>query len=168
MSVSSILHLLWLTGMILLCSTSLRCTDPEAGLVSDSLLNKNQIITEVRQSLQAFHTADTSRNAEGVLSLLWPDYTMFADGNKMVYNEVAKGSRAFMANLELFHTEWSDVQITALGPDAALTAFQFRDSIITKSGELTQSRGTTSFVWQRRNNEWRVLFADANHYPIAP
>jgi len=71
-----------------------------------------------------------------------------------------------MASLELFATEWNDLRITVIGPDAALSSFHFRDSIVTKSGELIRTQGPTSFVWERRGDEWRIVYGDADHYPI--
>ena len=122
----------------------------------------------VEAAVWAFHAADTAKDAEAVIGLLWPDFTMLADGNRISYGDAVAGSREFMAGLELFDTEWTDLQITVLGPDAAVASFQFRDSIVTSAGDLIQNRGPTSFVWQRRAGEWRLLFADADHYPIEP
>ena len=48
-----------------------------------------------------------------------------------------KLSRTFMATLALFHTEWTDVQVIPLGSDVAVTSFQFTDSIVTLTGEVT-------------------------------
>ncbi len=127
-----------------------------------------QIAAEVEAAVWAFHAADTARDAEAVIDLLWPDFTMLVDGNRIGYSDVVAGSREFMASLELFDTEWTDLQITTLGSDAAVASFQFRDSIVTATGDLIQNRGPTSFVWQRRGGVWRLLFADADHYPIEP
>lgn len=125
-----------------------------------------RVRAEVEAAVWAFHAADTARDAEAVVALLWPDYTMLADGNRLTYAEPAEGSRTFMASLVLFHTEWTDLQVVPLGPDAAVASFAFRDSLITNAGELIRNRGTTTFVYQRRNGQWRVLFADPNHRPI--
>lgn len=127
-----------------------------------------EIVAAVEDAVWAFHAADTARDAEAVIRLLWPDFTMLADGARLGYDQVAVGSREFMGGLALFHTVWSDLQVTVLGQDAAIASFQFRDSIVTKSGELIRNRGTTTFAWQRRNGEWRVLFADADHRPVVP
>ncbi len=141
------------------------CTDaPEAASTPDLA----QVSIEVEAAVWAFHAADTAKDAEGVIGLLWPDFTMLVDGNRVGYDDVVAGSREYMASLELFDAEWTDLQITALGPDAAVASFQFRDSIVTLAGDLIQNRGPTSFVWKRRGGEWRLLFADADHYPIDP
>ncbi len=127
---------------------------------------ESTVLEEVEAAVWAFHAADTAMDAEGVVGLLWPDYYMLGDGQRTGYADVVTGSREFMASLELFATEWTDLRITPLGPNAAVASFQFRDSIITKSGELTRSQGPTTFVWERRAGEWRLVYADADHYPI--
>ncbi len=128
----------------------------------------SSVTAGVEAAVWAFHAADTARDAEAIVKLLWPEYTMFVDGARMRYDEVVKGSREFLPSLELFHTVWSDLRITPLGPNAAVASFQFRDSIITKGGDLIRSRGPTTFIWERRNGEWRLVYGDADHYPIDP
>lgn len=124
------------------------------------------IVTEVEAAVWAFHAADTSKNAAAVIGLLWPEYTMLVDGNRITYQDVATGSPAFMADLALFHTEWSNLNIVPLGPNNAVASFIFSDSIITQNGELTQSTGPNTFVWQKRNGVWKVIYGDADHYPL--
>jgi len=126
------------------------------------------VVEQVEAAVWAFHAADTARNAEGVIELLWPEFTMLVDGRRLTYPEVAAGSREFMATLESFHTEWSELEIVPLGSDAAISSFVFRDSIVSRAGEVDRAHGPTTFVWQKRAGEWRVLFADADHYREGP
>jgi len=128
----------------------------------------SHVAAEVAAAVSAFHAADTARSAEAVIDLLWPEFSIMVDGRRQTYEEVVAGSRRFMASLELFHTEWTDLRVTPLTRDHAVASFHFRDSILVKDGTLIRARGPTTFVWERRNGEWRVLFADADHYPIEP
>jgi len=132
------------------------------------IVDPSQIAAEIEGVVWAFHAADTARDAEGVIRLLWPDFTMLVDGSRRSYDEIATGSREFMASLDFFHTEWTDLQIIPIGSDAAIASLQFRDSIMTHMGDLIRTRGPTTFLWERRNGEWRLRFADADHYPIVP
>ena len=136
--------------------------------IQSSGTDSTMVISQVKKATWAFHAADTSRDAEAVVALLWPEYTMLADGSRLTYEQAASGSREFMTKLKLFHSEWSDLKVIPIRHDAAVASFHFRDSIIYKNGELIRNQGTTSFVWQRRNGEWKVLYADANHRPIEP
>ncbi len=91
---------------------------------------------------------------------------MLVDGSRIGYRDVVEGSRAFMAELEVFYTEWTDLHIIPLGPDVAVFSFLFKDSIVTLEGEVTRSTGPNTFVWERREGEWRVIYGDADHYPV--
>jgi ketosteroid isomerase-like protein len=123
---------------------------------------------DVRDAVAAFHHADTTRDAAAVAGLIWPEFSMLADGNRVDYQAAVAGAHAFLPTLRTFHTDWTDLEIMPLSPDLAISSFTFRDSIVTKSGDLTQKQGPNTFVWQRKNGEWRVLYADADHYPIGP
>ena len=148
---------------VVMCACSLEAVPDQGSAIEESVLRE-----EVEAAVWAFHAADTAMDAEGVIALLWPDYYMLGDGQRIGYEDVVRGSREFMGGLELFATEWRDLRITPLGSDAAVSSFQFRDSIITKSGQLMRSQGPTTFVWVRRDGEWRLVYADADHYPIDP
>ncbi|BFP39291.1 hypothetical protein FGF1_01360 [Flavobacteriaceae bacterium GF1] len=124
-------------------------------------------VEQVKSQVKAFHTADTSMNAEGVMDLLWPEFTMLVDGNYITYEEVETGTKTFMESLEAFHTEWKDLNIIPAGDHHAISSFIFIDSIVAKDGTITQSRGPNTFVWEKRNGQWKVLYGDADHYPIS-
>lgn len=147
--------------------SSLAC-DGTDNDTSEDLQDPRLVVQQVESVVWAFHAADTARNAEGVIDLLWPEFTMLVDGRRLTYPEVVEGSREFMATLESFHTEWSDLEIVPVGNDAAVSSFVFRDSIVTRAGEVDRAHGPTTFVWQKRAGEWRVLFTDADHYRDGP
>jgi hypothetical protein len=128
----------------------------------------SQVSAQVSAAVQAFHAADTARNADGVIALLWPEYTMLVDGQRMQYAEIVASTRAFMPGLELFHTDWTDLEVIPLAENTAIASFLFRDSIITLAGDTIRAQGPTTFIWTRRAGEWRLLFGDADHYPIRP
>ncbi len=123
---------------------------------------------DVEALVRTFHAADTAMDAEAVINLLWSDYEMLVDGQRLSFEQVAQGSRDFMSSLQSFRTVWSDLKVLPLTPELALASFTFRDSILTSSGELIQSHGPTTLLWERRGGEWRMRFGDADHYPISP
>jgi ketosteroid isomerase-like protein len=157
-----------LAAVTLSLSAAACVTPPDRPADESAGSNSDRTTAEVEAAVWAFHAADTARDADAVLGLLWPDYTMFVDGARLGYDDVAAASRTFMATVTRFDTKWTDLRITPLGRDAAVASFQFRDSIVTQSGDLRRSQGTTTFVWQRRGGEWRLVFADADHRPVAP
>ncbi len=126
----------------------------------------SEVVSEVEEQVWAFHAADTSRNAKGVIDLLWPEYTMLADGHRITYEDVKTGSEAFMATLEVFHTKWTDLKVIPMGSEHAISSFVFSDSLIAKDGTVTQSTGPNTFVWEKRGEKWKVIYGDADHYPV--
>jgi ketosteroid isomerase-like protein len=139
------------------------CSGPEPAPPTADL---SAVHAAIEARMEAFHAADTSMNAEAVIALLWPDYEMLVDGRRLSFIDVARGSRDFMAGLESFHTAWTDLEIVPLAPNLAVASFVFRDSILTSDGRLLESRGPTTLIWEKRGNEWRMRFGDADHYPI--
>jgi ketosteroid isomerase-like protein len=144
----------------------LQACGSDPGPATSAALDSAAVAAEAEAAVWAFHAADTARDAQAVLDLLWPDYEMLVDGQWTDYEGIARSSPEFMASLELFHTVWSDVRVIPVGPDAALASFQFRDSIVSLDGEVTRARGPTTFLWERREGEWRLRFGDADHYPV--
>jgi len=128
--------------------------------------DKAKIIEEVESAVWAFHKADTSMNAEQIISLIWPECELLIDGNRITYSDMSAGSRSFMSSLDLFHSDWNDLRILPVSNNEAISSFIFRDSIISKDGTLTQSQGPNTFVWQKRSEEWRIIYVDADHYPV--
>lgn len=139
---------------------------PEPEPASDLASVEAEVEAEVEAAVWALHAANTAVDAERVAALLWPDYEMLVDGRRLDYDQVVEGSREFMATVDVLHATWSDLRIIPLSPDAAVSSFLFRDSIVTRSGELIENRGPTTLLWERRGGEWRMKFGDADHYPV--
>lgn len=123
---------------------------------------------EVGAAVRSFHAADTARDAEAIVDMLWPEYEMLVDGQRLTYTEVVEGTRTFMADVETFRSHWAELRVIPLTPDAAVASFLFRDSIVMRSGEVVRSRGPTTLLWERRDGVWGMRFGDADHYPIEP
>ncbi|NND70702.1 MAG: hypothetical protein HKN43_03900 [Rhodothermales bacterium] len=126
---------------------------------------------EIERTVEArtweFHAADTSRSAENVVDLLWPEFTLLADGARSTYSDVATGSVAFMSEVEIFETVWTELEVIALSSTSAISSFIFKDRIVMKSGEVVESWGPNTFVWLKRSAEWRIIHTDADHYPLS-
>ena len=167
MNFKRIIHLL-LGLLFLLTNCQKQAEDTVLNSTKSDLkeIDSKALIEQVENQVMAFHTADTSLNAQGIVDLLWPEFTMLADGNHVKYEEVKIGSKMFMESLATFHTEWDDLKIIPLGNNHAISSFIFTDSLVAKDGKVTQSKGPNTFVWEKRNGEWKVIYGDADHYPI--
>lgn len=124
------------------------------------------IAASVDSVTRAFEQAERDRDPERVLTFIAPDFYMYVDGVRADYETTVPGIRGIASFLH-FEPGWENVEVRVLGPEAALVSFAFRDSIITESGELLLARGATTLIWERRDGEWRVVYADADHYPVS-
>ena len=125
-----------------------------------------ELETAVDSAVQAFLAVERAIDAEGVVGHMWPEFYMYQDGTRVEYDAVVAQTRETLPTLALFHADWTDIRVQALARNLVLSSFQFRDSIVTKAGALIQSRGPTTLLWERRGTEWRILYADADHYPV--
>lgn len=144
-------------------------SDPPQGTSHEALTDAERaaVVSAVDSAVRAFRQADLDLDGQGVVDHLWPEFYMYGDGVRSGYPTVRDNILAFMAGLKSFDTEWSDVEVVPLGRDVALASFLFRDSIVTAEGALVRSQGPTTLIWQRRGAEWRLLYADADHYEVA-
>ena len=150
---------------VLICGLVVSCSDSR--LINEHDVEwREDVEREVTKRTWEFHAADTSRDANAVINLLWPEFTLLADGMRAGYAEVVEGSRAFMADVDSFKTEWTELAVIPLSSTSAISSFLFRDRIVMKSGEISESWGPNTFVWQKRGDEWRVIHTDADHYPL--
>ena len=153
-----------LSFLAITISLQLFCTSPESQTTDK--FDRDLVTEQVREAVWAFHAADTSRDANAIIDLLWPDCTLLIDGNPVTYQDVSSGSIEFMSAVDQFHTDWTNLNIIPLSEYVAISSFSFRDSIVHKSGTISQAKGPNTFVWQKRDDQWRVIHTDADHYPI--
>jgi len=163
----SINHFRGLQLLPLIAATVMGCGEGSSNQANGpEAADTSHVSAEVEAAVWSFHAADTARNAEAVIDLLSPEFYMFVDGARNDYEGVVTGTRQFMASLDHFSTEWTDLRIIPLGGDYAVASFTFRDSIETKAGELIRNTGPTTLIWERNDGTWRIAYADADHYPV--
>ena len=148
----------WLVMAAACSSTGESLSEAERGVIEAS----------VDSATRAFQAAERARDAERTIAHLAPAFYMYNDGVRSGYDSVVASIRATMGTFQHFEPEWRDLAVRVLGPDAALVTFVFRDSIVLASGETLQLTGPTTLVWARRGADWLIVYADADHYPVAP
>ena len=137
---------------------------PAGGLLSEA--ERSTIEASVDSATRAFQAAERARDANRTIAHLAPDFYMYVDGVRSSYDSVVASIRSTFPTFQHFEPRWHDLTVRALGPDAALATFIFRDSVVLASGEIVQATGPTTLVWERRGADWLVTFADADHYPV--
>ena len=138
------------------------CASPSA----EGAFDRAAVAREVDSTVRAFQDAERSLDPERILAFIAPEFFMYSDGVRQDYEATAAAIRAQMPTLRFFEPEWTDIAVTVLGPDGAVTSMLFRDSIIDADGQLLQLRGPFTAAWRRFGNDWRMVFADADHYPV--
>lgn len=124
------------------------------------------IAAEVDSATRAFRAAEAAHDAARTVAHLAPEFTMLLDGVRVEYDSVAASTRRVLPSIAHFEPQWTDIRVRVLGRDAAVSSFLFRDSIVFADGSVVTARGPTTLVWERRGAEWRIVFADADHYPF--
>lgn len=120
----------------------------------------------VDSATRAFEAAERARDAEAAVAHLAPDFTIFVDGSRLDYESSAAGMRAMLPTLRHFEPGWVDLRVRALSPTLAISSFTFNDSIVAEDGTLTRATGPTTLVWERRGEDWLIVYGDADHYPV--
>lgn len=125
----------------------------------------DEVTIEVLHAVHALARADRTRDAQGVLSLLAPDFYMYGDGERIDRATAARQIQDSLPKLQSFETDFEEIQVTPLAPDAALVSMTFRDRITDAQGNVTHTRGPSTFVWRLREGRWQIAYLDADHYP---
>lgn len=127
---------------------------------------RNVIASRIDSLTWAFEEAERNRSPEQTVAFLAEDFYMYVDGNRMGYDSVAANIRRTIGGMQHVEPGFENVEVRVLSRDAALVSMTFRDSIVTATGELFMSSGPTTLVWERRQGEWQIVYADADHYPV--
>lgn len=137
-----------------------------AGTAEFGAVERAAVVAAVDSAVRAFEAAERARDVERTISHLAPDFYMYTDGVRTSYDSVVASIRNSMPTFDHFEPGFASVEVVALGPNAALTSMTFHDSIVTTSGELLRFTGPTTLVWERREGDWLIVYADADHYPV--
>jgi ketosteroid isomerase-like protein len=148
-------------GVVTLASL-VACNAPNGSLPD---AERQAIVASVDSATRAFEAAQRARDAEAIVAHLAPDFYMYVDGVRAGYDSTVAGIRRTMPTMRYFEPDWEDVEVLVLGRDAASVSFTFHDLIVTETGDTLRAQGPTTLVWVRMGADWRIRYADADHYP---
>ncbi len=149
----------------LLAALALGC-GPSVGEFREA--DRRAVAAAADSATRAFEAAERAQDAEAIIGHLAPDFYMYNDGVRVPYDSVVASIRRTMGSFRSFEPRFDKLEVRVLGPDAVLATFIFRDSIVTRDGDLLRFTGPTTLVWERRDSGWRIVYADADHYPVRP
>lgn len=162
-TLTTVLRTVLLWGLVVAFAA---CREGAEAPLSDA--ERRSMAARVDSLTGAFEAAQRSRDPERTVGFLAPDFYMYVDGVRSGYDSVAARIRRTLGAMQHVEPGFENVEVRVLGRDAALVSLVFRDSVITASGQTQQSRGPTTLIWERRQDQWRIVYADADHYPVAP
>ncbi len=125
---------------------------------------RTNIAAAVDSATRSFQEAERARDAERTVAHLAPDFYMYVDGVRTTYAESVEMISQSMPTLSAFEPTWDDLEVRVLGRNAAVVSFVFRDSLVAMNGDITVMTGPTTLVWERRGDDWLVVYGDADHY----
>ena len=149
---------LWRSSLWLLVVTGCSSAPPPTEA------ERAKIGAAVDSATRSFQDAERARDAERIIAHLAPDFYIYVDGVRNSYAQSSEMIRQAMPTLDVFEPAWNDLEIRVLGRNAAVASFVFRDSMVTVDGDVTVTTGPTTLVWERRGDDWLVVYADADHY----
>lgn len=125
------------------------------------------VTLEVEAALHGFEDAQRRQDVPSLLAYLAPRFFMLQDGDRLDRRQTVDQIEATIPTLRRLEPSFTDVELIVLAPDAAVTAFRFRDVIEDTAGIVSHSSGTTTLVWRSVDGVWRIVYADSTHAPPA-
>lgn len=157
-------HSIYVSLALLACTAA--CSPPPDANMTDA--ERRTTAAAVDSATNSFRNAQRALDTERTVAHIAPDFTMYLDGARTTYDSVIASIRASLPTFTHVESQYSDVSVRVLSRDAAVVSFTFRDSVVTNAGVTMRFTGPTTLVWERRGDDWRIVHADADHYPVQP
>lgn len=142
----------------------LACQSPAPSLSAEGLRAQADTI---RGRMDSYAAALVSLDPERILGhyVRGPEFRLHSDGQILSYDDMVSVAGGMRASLRSLEVHWDTVEVTSLGPDAAIAGAPFRRVLTDTAGTVTRDRGTASWVWVRRDGEWRSIHGHGVHIP---
>ena len=124
-----------------------------------------EVVRGVTAAMRAYEEAVKALNADATASFYIdsPDFRFYDGGQPATYAEMTAGVRAMFAGLRQLEGGFESIQVTVLGPSAAIATSPYVDILTDHDGTVTRLRGTVSWAWVHTPNGWRILHGNAMH-----
>jgi ketosteroid isomerase-like protein len=146
--------------------TALVACQPRAGTELDAE-ERTAVVTSVDSATRAFESAQRARDPDRIVAHIAPGFYIHVDGRRVGYDTVIMDIRSSFTGLRHYEPGFRNIEVLVLARDAALSTFEFRDSLVDAAGALRRARGMTTLAWSRRDGQWHIIYAHAEHHPVA-
>ena len=130
---------------------------------------RRAVAAAVDSAMHAYLAAVAARDADKVVGFYAndPEFMAYMDGNAVNYDGQVRAVRSAFAGLRGIALEPVEVKVTVVGPDAAIAAFPFQQTLTDTTGKEIHLRGTGSWTWKRGSGGWLIIHGDGVHLPVA-
>lgn len=94
-----------------------------------------------------------------------PEFRLVIDGTSNSYQDMQRIIGGLPRALRKEEVHWDTLAVTVLGPEAGLVYAPFRRVDTDIAGRVTRIRGVATWLWIRRNGQWRSVYGHGDHYP---
>ena len=151
--------------LALLVSMMVACRTPEPAVLTPEI--RAGVVEAVTTAMQGYAAAFPTRDADAITAFYLndPDFRTYFDGTVSTYTEMVAMVRGMMGGLRSVEGAFENIQVSVLGPTAAVATSPFRDVLVDTAGVTTRLKGVVSWTWVQRPEGWRIIHGNAIHVP---
>lgn len=126
-----------------------------------------EVVDSVTAGMKSYAAALGSLQRERIMAhyLESSDFRLTSDGAVHTREGMHEVLDGLATSLNRMDVTWQSITVTPLAPDAAVALAPFRTVNVAKDNTVSRVRGVATWVWVRRNGEWRMLYGHGDHYP---
>ncbi|MFN8666293.1 MAG: nuclear transport factor 2 family protein [Gemmatimonadaceae bacterium] len=145
------------------------CTPPSADTTAVSGAS-DAVPDSIRVNMAAFVDAIQARDSARVLAFFAEDSSVQAiEGGIMTRAQMARMIGGFYRSMRSIETAIEGpLQVTVLGPDAAVASGRYVDVFVDTTGARNEVRGIATWVWSKRGGPWQLFHLHATPDPAVP
>jgi len=147
--------------IVVLCA----CAPSERGLTGS--FDRASVEISVRDAMASYAAALEALDSARILGhyVAGPEFRLVTDGFSNSYQDMQRTIGNLPRVLRKEEVHWDTLVVNALGPDAGLVYAPFRRIDTDTAGQVTRIRGVATWLWVRRDGQWRSVYGHADHYP---
>lgn len=153
--------------LILICLTISSCITPKSEVLTEE--KKLAIIEELKIINEKVFEAFTNKDVEAAFSYMDADnFLRFIDNGRIMedYNKVFSNFKGAYSGFNTSNFYPSDIRITVLSESSALMTNNVSQEIVTTDGHEMKIHGAMTTVFQKINENWRIVHVHQSYNTV--
>lgn len=153
--------------LILICLIISSCNTPKSEVLTEE--KKLAIIEELTIINEKITEALINKDAEAGFSYMDADnFLRFIDNGRIMedYNITISNFKGLYSGLNTLKLFPADIRFTVLSESSALMTYNFSEEIVTTDGNEMKMQGAMTGVFQKINENWRMVHVHQSYYPV--